>query len=204
MRIGFGIFTWDGRERRTDRYGAVMLASENYDRTARCSASADQQALQRMTGQRVRLWARVRESRESGHVGDLFLNIFPSRPEVNEEVVLGVGILRTLPSSYSVLHVALEPRDGRQIFWIDPHKLYRLHDQTVELHCEETQADFTPAPDVKPAAEGSIAVDSQDIQCKGPLPTRILSDVESFGGGLFRLSLPEMARGRKLKTDKDS
>lgn len=32
--------------------------------------------------------------------------------------------------------VGLRPLDGRETDWLDPHVLYRLHDQTVALRLE--------------------------------------------------------------------
>jgi hypothetical protein len=39
--------------------------------------------------------------------------------------------------------VVLRPGDPRDELWIDPRKLYRLHDQTVELLIEETEDAFS-------------------------------------------------------------
>jgi hypothetical protein len=42
----------------------------------------------------------------------------------------------------------MAPGDGRKERWIDPRKLCRLHNQTVELSVEETTDAFDVAPDM--------------------------------------------------------
>jgi hypothetical protein len=32
--------------------------------------------------------------------------------------------------------IGVQPQDGREMDWMDPHALYRAHDQTVELSFE--------------------------------------------------------------------
>ncbi len=56
----------------------------------------------------------------------------PSTPDVGETIDLGTGRFR-LGKAEKTLTFGLEPADGRQTDWFDPAKLYRLHDQTVEL-----------------------------------------------------------------------
>ena len=68
-------------------------------------------------------------------------------PDVGEVVDLGVGTIAIQPSwEASGVAVALRPDDGRADFWIDPRKLYRLHDQTVELFAEPTDEPADPPP----------------------------------------------------------
>ena len=199
--IGIGIFTWGGFERRSDRYGAIALVDKTYQDVT-VTTTVNNNALQQLNGKRVRLWAKVLEARESGHLGDLAHHISPSQPDVGEEIILGVGILRVLPREWACAQMALEPGDGRSTFWIDPRKLYRLHDQTVEIHAEETQDDFSPAPEIRPAEAETIATGESDfsVQVKGAMPSRILPEIESLGEGMFIFSMPEFKAGRRLKT----
>jgi hypothetical protein len=148
-RVGHGVFGWNGQERRSDRYGAFVLVDSPYSGKHQASAKLDMVALKKVEGKRVRIACVVVETRQSGHVGDLFHNIYPTTPDVGEVVDLGVGILRLEDAEYpgeDRTAVVLEPGDDRKHFWIDPRKLYRLHDQTVDLFVEPTDADFTPRP----------------------------------------------------------
>jgi hypothetical protein len=133
-----GIFTWDGIERRSDRYGAVNISATDFDSTARVERKFDIDGLRQLVGKRVSIKARVLAVRDSGHLGDLFRGIFPSRPDVGEVIDLGQGTLALEACSWDEFPaIALKPPDGRQHDWYAPHKLYRLHDQTVELMVSE-------------------------------------------------------------------
>jgi len=130
-----GIFAWDGRERRTDRYGAIFLTTTTCDGTAHSKVDLSAVELSRFLGRRVSIKARVLEARKSGHVGDLFRDIFPSTPEIGEVVDLGSGTF-FIESADNRLSFGVKPDDDRRNDWFDPVKLYRLHDQTVELIIE--------------------------------------------------------------------
>ena len=143
--IGRGVFGWDGGERRSDRYGVVNLSRSTFESTI-CDIAIDRAAAASVNRKRCRLRARVLEARDSGHIGDLFLGIYPSKPDVGEVVDLGVGTIAIQPSwEADGVAVALRPDDGRVDFWIDPRKLYRLHDQTVELFAEPTEEPAEPS-----------------------------------------------------------
>lgn len=137
QKVGQGIFTWGGSERRSDRYGNFHLDVRDYSNTATAIAELDLAALRPLEGQRVGLVCRVRENRASGHIGDLFHGIYPTMPEVGEEIRLGPGILRIgLVKAWDrtvTTSIGLEPADGRGHLWLDPRALFRLHDQTVDL-----------------------------------------------------------------------
>lgn len=131
-----GIFIWDGYERRIDRYGYVTVDDCNYDQTAKIRAEvSDLGDLHRLDMQRVSIEVLVLETRESGHIGDVFRGIRPSTPEVGEVFSLGEGRLDVVPSGWSAIgrEIGLVPDDGRKTDWFDPHVLYKLHDQTVEI-----------------------------------------------------------------------
>lgn len=137
MKVGTGIFTWHASERRTDRYGYFFLHPSNYEETAYVLSDVNADALAEMECRKVRIVCRVLESRTSGHIGDLFHGIFPTKPDVGEVVDLGVGVLDLVPPTERIgTQIGLIPDDGREHFWIDPNKLYHLHDQTVEVEIE--------------------------------------------------------------------
>lgn len=187
-----GVLTWDGAERRSDRYGAIHLGSP-----------VDSE----LVGQRVRLTAVVTATCKSGHIGDLTLQIFPSIPNLGEIVDLGVGTLRTAPCSWPDPNpvITLEPGDGRETFWFDPRKLYRLHEQTVEIFVEETSEEFSPVPIIEAGEESIVVVEKESntntIQVKGPQPTRVLPKIVPLGDGLFLLNR-DYAVGERVQTDR--
>lgn len=164
MLIGKGIFGWGGLDRQTRRYGGVQLEGQDYEQNATSEVEVNQEAILSLQG-RVRLYGKVIESRVSGHVGDKFIKVKPTQPEVGEIVELGVGHLGLEPCAYSSIPcILLKPEDGRREFWMDPHKLYRLHDQTVELYAEETELPCHDAPHfevesgIKANGDGSFQV----------------------------------------------
>ena len=153
--IATGIFMWDREERVTGRYGVIYCGSSSYEGKAKVVPTLDEERLRDLSGKRVKAWCVVREARDSGHIGDLFLGITPSRPEVGECVDLGVAILTVARNLDRELAIKLHPGDGRESLWLDPRKLYRLHDQTVEIFIEETNEHHSPRPDiVVPAGKG--------------------------------------------------
>lgn len=135
MVVGRGIFTWDGKERHSDRYGAFAIDVGSYDENSRFEAAGWDAPPANLAGTVCRITVRVLEARESGHIGDMFRGISPSKPDVGEIVDLGRGRLFVEDCRFSIGKVAvgLLPDDGRSTDWFDPRKLYRLHDQTVEV-----------------------------------------------------------------------
>ena len=128
--IGTGVLEWDREERISDRYGMVML----FDRP---DPPRKPIRLRRSNeGKDGRLIAIVRETREPSHVGDLFHGIPPSKPALDEIVVLGEGRL-----FFFVDAVGLFPDDNRTTLWLDVHALYRVHNQTVTLFFKGSESD---------------------------------------------------------------
>jgi len=153
--IAHGIVNWTREERQTDRYGKFYLDGSPFSNgpsVVLAKPWCDAEAVARFQGKKVRMRCVVVESRVSEHAGDGFLGIKPSRPEVGEEIDLGVGVFlsETLPydDDTTVPLFVLMPEVPRDQFWIDPRKLYRLHSQTVNLMIEETSEACSPVPDL--------------------------------------------------------
>jgi hypothetical protein len=205
-RVGFGIFGWSGTERRTDRYGGFVLNQATFEGADRVAAHLDNKALEPLIGKRVHIWCKVITNRESGHAGDLFLGILPTKPEIGEVVDLGVGTLDLEWGFEGLTAVVLRPGDGRDTFWYNPHKLYRLHDQTVEVFIEATDLPFTEAPALKKQTE-PMTIDNGDgsFQTKGikdGQPFRIEPTITKLGDGLFTIEQPSgMERGKHRKVN---
>jgi hypothetical protein len=151
--IGVGVFSWHKNERVSNRYGAFFLGMESYNGDKAVSYTLhDMDKLTPLIGKRVKVVATVVENRKSGHVGDFFLGVGPTMPQIDDTIEIGVGTLDFNesedhePKSWS--QFILEPNDGRSELWMDPRKLYNLHDQTVEIWMEETDQDFSCKPDL--------------------------------------------------------
>ncbi len=84
--LGSGVLAWDGSERRSDRYGCVSLMDGPHSTSSR-------QLQTRREGCHGRLVVVVKETRQSHHIGDLLRGVFPTTPNVGEEIVLGEGTL---------------------------------------------------------------------------------------------------------------
>jgi hypothetical protein len=190
-KLGHGILGWDGSERRGDRYGAIHLGSNDYEESSACEPFTDRELLEELQGKRVRLTAVVTATRQSGHIGDLFHGFVPSTPDVGEVVDLGVGVLDAEAVGWSDSPtVVLKPGDGRPTFWYDPRKLYRLHDQTVDLFVEETDDPFTEVAGSEPAEEdGVVSTGDED----GSLQTKNvdIEDIDKVCPEFERVGEPE-------------
>lgn len=166
-RLGFGIVSWGRFERIEKRYGYIVLRSKPYGDAVVESVTSDidESLLQSFQGARVKIMCRVIESRKSGHCGDMFLGIFPTQPSVGDVIELGIGMLCTLPGKGCAGEVqfGLAPYDARRELWIDPHLLYRLHDQTVEVFVERTVEQSHAVPVIRKKADGTIATGNGEI-----------------------------------------
>lgn len=206
--IAKGILSWDGVERRTDRYGSFALDTKPFDGPDTAEVTHNMEAIWAFETRRVCITVKVVESRKSGHLGDKHHNIYPSQPKVGEVIDLGVGTFEVTPAWTGTPAFSLRPDDGRMSFWFDPRKLYRLHDQTVEVYAEETTDDFSAAPDIKAEIEPS-AMHAEDtpegavMQIKGPWKeegTRLHVEprIERLGDGMFILD-PLPLPGQRMK-----
>jgi len=210
MKLGQGIFMWDAIERRSNRYGYIYMSDVNYALDVKVTVEDYKTAINLLVGKKVKLWAVVLESRESGHLGDAFLGIVPTRPEVKEKVELGVGKLVVGVNYDGEATIGLKPSDRRKELWINPHKLYRLHDQTVELFVEETtEAEtnmdtFGNFGDIKDGVidngDGTVQVktagdDHPDLKIKLP-PT-----FTNIGDGCFIVEPQKSDKGVRMKAE---
>ena len=204
--LASGVFGWDSTERRSNRYGSVHISDTPYDEGPTDEVFFDLDTIAKLKGERVNLTVEVITARESGHIGDLFLKVFPSTPDVGEVVDLGVGILDSANGYDGSPDIILKPNDGRRELWIDPRKLYRLHDQTVKVYAELTFADFTPAPVIEQVEEdGSLGGPDESIQVKNvPEGSKIHIEpkFKSMGEGLF-LVTTRVEEGERLKVVKE-
>lgn len=128
QELGTGVLSWNGAERRSDRYGSVMLLPFPDSEKPIC-------LVQVKAGERGRLVAIVKETRQSRHTGDLFHGLFPKTPKVGQEITLGEGTL-----FFENDGVGLQPNDGRDTQWLDMRALYNAHEQTVTLYFDKLPA----------------------------------------------------------------
>lgn len=197
--LGSGIFSWCATERRFGRYGSFFLARSDFNETVRRDVHLDLPALRVLEGMHVRISLRVAESRPSGHGGDQFLQLFPGAPPaVGSTIELAVGRLVLVDHSGfppddhpTQVGIGIAPSDGRQHLWLDPEKLYRLHDQTVDLFVKPTSdPESSPSPLVDCLVEDGmmVNVDGESLQIRGAgfggSPFIILPEVESIQGGV--------------------
>lgn len=130
MIVGDGVLTWPAEERRSDRYGFVMLlpsyeAPEPKTLIPICIAPTP-----------GTLWVEVTETRHSDHVGDLFRGIAPRTPQVGDWIKLGTGKLMYGLCGKTLQVVGLVPEPMRTADWMSPRALYDATHQTVILHFE--------------------------------------------------------------------
>ncbi len=129
--IGRGELGWFRAERVTDRYGSVSIYRDGESRL-----HDDIEKVRPLEGKKGTLKALITEVRESSHMGDFCRDLYPSTPEVGDEVILGQGTLFFEPleeDGKTLYSVGLRPDDERDSDWLNPKSLYRCHDQTVEL-----------------------------------------------------------------------
>lgn len=89
--------------------------------------------------------------------------------------------------------IVLQPEDGRDELWLDPRKLFRLHDQTVEIYAEESNEPDSPKPDLTFARRGAISNGDGSLQYSGIAPEhgdQLLPVAERLGDDIFCLRSP--------------
>jgi len=136
--LGQGTLTWSANERRSDRYGSVYLIPDG--RNSLCHAPSrslvKEDVAHTLTGRYGEIVAVVLQARESTHIGDLFHGLFPEKPEVGEIIPLGTGrfFWERAPEGGVQIGVSPDAGDHRpKGWWLDAPRLYRAHEQTVQL-----------------------------------------------------------------------
>lgn len=127
IKIGMGALSWNANERRSDRYGSVSLFDVPGPDGRVLPLAKD------VAGKGI-LFAHVTATCKSWHIGDLFRGIFPSQPDVGDLIVLGDPGDLFFEMRNDIRSVGIRPIVDRDSDWLNPHALYRLHDQTVELY----------------------------------------------------------------------
>ncbi len=201
---GKGVFAWDSIERRTNRYGSFTLNDSPYNDIDKVEVVRNDEVLNALVAKRVRVTAIVVENRPSDHIGDQFLGIKPPNPPtaVGTEIDLGVGVLMHAPDWAGNPAPVLMPIDGREELWIDPRQLFKLHDQTVEVHFEETTDECSPAPQIKMQEPGVLDNGEGTFQVKkvGEGPLVLEPEIKRIGDGLFELTPPTSKKyGHRIK-----
>lgn len=197
--VASGILTWDGAERRSDRYGSIHMVSEA-PANALEPVFYDMDILRSLVGKRVHLTCHVVRTRDSEHAGDQHHDIVPVTPNVGEIVDLGVGIFEMNSGWDGLPNLSIRPNDGRRCFWFDPRLLYRLHAQSVEVWMEETEDAFSPVPEIVHTEE-RVSYDNGDgsVQVKNVRDgetVKLVPEFETLGTGMFKLDLTH-EKGKK-------
>jgi hypothetical protein len=202
LLLGRGIFMWDAPERRTQRYGYVFVGTTTYENDVKVTNEFNQTNAEKLKSKQVKLTVKVLENRKSGHVGDLFIDVFPTMPQIDEKIVLGVGKFTWRQNPYTPTNydMTIIPDDGRARYWI-PNNLYHLHDQTVEIYGETTKEACHTAPNIKPVREEGVAISNGDgsLQIVGvdlEESFKVKPNIERLSQGLFKLTRPN-AEGNK-------
>lgn len=130
-----GILDWPKRERQTDRYGLVNVGAE-------CPRAYIQ------VGEKGKLIAKIIEKREVAHIGDLFRGITPKPGLEGEVLILGEGefFVEEITDEFKgkITCMGVKPDDNRFSDWLDPHKLYKIHNQIVSLWFEKSNSNHQP------------------------------------------------------------
>lgn len=151
VSLGEGMLSWPRLERVGDRYGTVILLAEREgDPTLEDYTREDEfvtDFLDAPEGAKGTLKARVIRNRASGHLGDLFHGFAPpgegAKPGTmhtlgsgelfrEDEHGAAIGVIPQAEADFEVPE-GMDSGPDRNVFWLDPEALYRLHEQTVEL-----------------------------------------------------------------------
>jgi hypothetical protein len=135
ITLGRGHLSWPAGERRSDRYGTVTLFEVGRYREPYPPSVLKIDGLP--VERHAKLKARVVEQHRSDHIGDFFRGIRPPAepPPCDSVWTLGEGRVFLDPHA-DMPGVGLVPDDRRDNDWLDPHVLYTLHSQVVDLWLE--------------------------------------------------------------------
>lgn len=125
-----GVLNWSSIERISDRYGTINLDKE-------CAQ------VRNFVGTRGRLIVKVAGVRPVVHIGDMLRGLNSSVPELGDVYELGHGELfveEYNSSGMTVTNIGVRPEDEREFDWLDPNKLYKVHNQFVSLWFEPENA----------------------------------------------------------------
>lgn len=215
MKIATGIFCWTSTERRTARYGFAYAGDKNYLGDVDVKPKYDMAAINKLVGSRVRLTCTVLKNRKSGHCGDKFLELVPSKPSIGDVITVAVGRFAVLEdnTSFNGVTFGVQPDDGRPVLWMDPKAFFRLHDQTVEFHAVpvgDDVEDFSPDAEMlkKALVDEKIILDSDSqgtfFQIRArtdPDAARIaMPNVTSLGDGMLAVDFGQ--KGVPYDTEK--
>ncbi len=209
--IATGVLGWSKYERQSKEYGFIGIEKDGYNK-AKCEKPFfDETTIKSLVGQRVRLIAVVTETRDSEHVGDMFLffpgtedHVKPTRPNVGDKIEIGVGVLQIKRDDQFENTMFGVDSTGKK-FQMDPVALYKLHDQTVNVFIEKTDDPVSPPTRLiwekgdkigRGAGDNYIqmnmVVDENDT-------IKITPKTESLGGGCFAFHPPTGEVGEKLE-----
>jgi hypothetical protein len=146
-----GAVSWNGKERRMDRYGGISLFQKVANvNEGESSPPVDFNPVFPLIGKRIKLSATVLESNVSCHIGDMFRGISPSQTPVGETVELGTGLFVEYEGDADCPQIIFrrDERDKDDDDWMDPRDLYRLHDHVVRLTLETVEAETSANPSI--------------------------------------------------------
>lgn len=130
VSLGCGLLGWDAEARKSDKYDVVILSTATRDVTL-------VQPQPPVPGESCIgvLTATVLETHPPTHLGDVHHRVAPTIPAVGERIVLGAGKYAQV-ARITGPHAAVQPLDGRALFWMDIRALYRANGNLVELFWE--------------------------------------------------------------------
>lgn len=135
-KIGYGVLNWHDKEYISSRFGYITLSGENnfIDKAFIFTKQIDL----------GNLYGKVLSTRNS-ELSDYDENVKVITPKVGEMILLGQG---TLVFSEEENGVGLFPSHGLEDYWLNPHSLYKLHSQTIELYIEPIEIIYIDKPDL--------------------------------------------------------
>lgn len=124
IKIGFGALGWHDKEYISSRFGYITLSGNN-NFIDKDIIIAEEIELGNLYGHVVSIG--------KSNLIDYDENVKKKSPLVGDIVLLGQG---TLVYSAEDNTVGLFPSHGLNDYWMNPHSLYKLHSQTIELYIE--------------------------------------------------------------------